>query len=96
MRQLISEGQPKVAAELARKALAEFGQHPGLHEAFEEAERGYASQVEKARQRDTIAAEIQAWCRGRYSGSNPDLPECSKRRGDENENVPPRHAHPEY
>ena len=62
VRQLISEGQPKVAAELARKALAEFGQHPGLHEAFEEAERGYASQVEKARQRDTIAAEIQAWC----------------------------------
>jgi serine/threonine protein kinase len=61
-RDLLAAGQFKEAAELARKGLAEYGEHPGLRDVLAEAGRHEPPQAEKVRQQEAVATRIQESC----------------------------------
>lgn len=61
-RDLIAAKQFKGAAELARKGLAEYGEHPGLRDVLAEAGRHEPPQAEKVRQQEVVATRIQESC----------------------------------
>jgi len=62
VRDLISADKFKEAADLARKGLAESGEHSGLRDGLADAERYHTLQVEKIRERELVATRIQESC----------------------------------
>jgi len=62
VRELISGRQYELAADRARRGLAEYGDHPPLRQALEDAERHGSLHIAKVRQQEILATKIQQSC----------------------------------